>query len=171
LNINHITPIIRPDFWITSTSTKSAIFGNSGGTMTAGNKRETPRAADKISKPPILKIYGFQCALVLLASAILFPLDKVTAYSAVFGGMISVVPNAYFALQVFRYTGAAFAKDVARSFYRGESGKFVSTLALFAATFSLVQPLQVFVLFMTYLSVMLLNAVILARYALPGNRN
>lgn len=138
--------------------------------MTAGNERETPRAAHKISTPPILKIYGFQCALVLLASAILFPLDKVTAYSAVIGGMISVVPNAYFARQVFRYTGAAFAREVARSFYRGESGKFVSTLALFAATFALVQPLQVFVLFMTYLSVMLLNAVILARYALPGNR-
>ena len=138
--------------------------------MTAGKERGNPRAAHKISKPPILKIYGFQCALVLLASAVLFPLDKVMAYSSVIGGMISVVPNAYFARQVFRYAGAAFAREVARSFYRGESGKFVLTLALFAATFALVQPLQVFVLFMTYLSVMLLNAVILARYALPGNR-
>ncbi len=92
------------------------------------------------------------------------------AYSAVIGGMISVVPNAYFARQVFRYTGAAFAREVARSFYRGESGKFVTTVMLFAATFALVQPLQVFVLFLAYLIVMLLNAVILARYALRGNR-
>ncbi|WP_295873312.1 ATP synthase subunit I [uncultured Zhongshania sp.] len=138
--------------------------------MTAGNERKVPRAAHKIARPPILKIYGLQCALVLLSSFILFPVDKVMAYSAVIGGMISVVPNAYFARQVFRYTGAAFARDVARSFYRGESGKFVTTVMLFAATFALVQPLQVFVLFLAYLIVMLLNAVILARYALRGNR-
>jgi ATP synthase protein I len=146
------------------------MFGNSGDTMTAGNERQNPRAGHKLSKPPILKIYGFQCALVLFASAILIPLDKVTAYSIFIGGMISVLPNAYFAHQVFRYVGAAFAREVARSFYRGESGKFVLTLALFSATFALVQPLQVFVLFMTYLSVMLLNAVILARYAFLGNK-
>jgi ATP synthase protein I len=138
--------------------------------MTAGNERGISRAVHKISRPPILRIYGFQCALVLLASVILIPLDKVTAYSAVIGGMISVVPNVYFARQVFRYTGAAFAREVARSFYRGESGKFVTTLALFAATFVLVQPLQVFVLFLAYLSVMLLNAVMLARYTGLSNR-
>jgi ATP synthase protein I len=85
--------------------------------------------------------------------------------------MISVVPNAYFARQVFRYAGAAFAREVARSFYRGESGKFVTTVLLFAATFALVQPLQVFVLFLAYLAVMLLNAVLLARYGLASNKN
>ncbi|WP_269621096.1 ATP synthase subunit I [Zhongshania sp. BJYM1] len=138
--------------------------------MTAENERRIPRAVHKVPTPPILKIYGFQCALVLLASVMLIPLDKVTAYSAVIGGMISVVPNAYFARQVFRYAGAAFAREVTRSFYRGESGKFVTTVAMFAATFALVQPLQVFVLFIAYLIVMLLNAVILARYAGLGKK-
>ncbi|RNL66441.1 ATP synthase subunit I [Zhongshania marina] len=139
--------------------------------MTAEEMRKSPRAVHKIFRPPLLKIYGFQCALVLLASVILFPLDKVAAYSTVIGGMISVVPNAYFARQVFRYAGAAFAREVARSFYRGESGKFVTTVLLFAATFALVQPLQVFVLFLAYLAVMLLNAVLLARYGLASNKN
>ncbi|CAA0104335.1 Uncharacterised protein [Zhongshania aliphaticivorans] len=139
--------------------------------MAVVKERESPRTVHKISRPPILKIYSFQCALVLFVSVMLIPLDKIMAYSLFIGGMISVVPNAYFARQVFLYTGAAFAREVSRSFYRGETGKFVTTLVLFAATFIFVQPLHVFVVFLAYLFVMLLNAVILARYAVLGKKN
>jgi ATP synthase protein I len=130
--------------------------------MTADRQRKIPRTAHQIARPPLLKIYGLQFAVVLLASVTALPLDKVTAYSIAIGGMISVIPNAYFARQVFKYTGAAYAREVTQAFYRGESGKFIATLGLFAATFVFVRPLQVFVLFLAYLIVMLLNAILLA---------
>lgn len=132
--------------------------------MTADRQRKTPRTAHQIARPPLLRIYGLQFAVVLLASVTALPLDKVAAYSIVIGGMISVIPNAYFARQVFRYTGAAYAREVTQAFYRGESGKFITTLGLFATTFAFVRPLQVIVLFLAYLIVMLLNAVLLATH-------
>ncbi|WP_373096652.1 ATP synthase subunit I [Zhongshania sp.] len=130
--------------------------------MTADRQRKIPRTAHQIARPPLLKIYGLQIAVVLLASVAALPVDKVIAYSIFIGGMISVIPNAYFARQVFRYAGAAYAREVTQAFYRGESGKFITTLGLFATTFAFVKPLQVFVLFLAYLIVMLLNAVLLA---------
>jgi ATP synthase protein I len=132
--------------------------------MKADRQRKIPRTAHQIARPPVLKIYGFQVLLVLLASVIAFPSDSVIAGSIAIGGMISVIPNAYFARQVFRYTGAAYAREVTQSFYRGESGKFVTTLALFATTFAFIRPLQVFVLFLAYLTAMLLNALLLAKF-------
>ncbi|EIF41411.1 F0F1 ATP synthase subunit I [gamma proteobacterium BDW918] len=130
--------------------------------MTADRQRKIPRTAHQIARPPLLKIYGLQIAVVLLASVTALPLDMVAAYSIAIGGMISVIPNAYFARQVFRFTGAAYARQVTQGFYRGESGKFITTLGLFASAFVFVKPLQVFVLFLAYLIVMLLNAVLLA---------
>jgi len=138
--------------------------------MKAERQRKIPRTAHQIARPPVVKMYGLQFAVVLLASVIAIPLDMVVAYSIMIGGMISVIPNAYFARQVFRYAGAAYAREVAQSFYRGESGKFIATLALFATTFALVKPLQVFVLFLAYLIVMLLNAVILAHFTVVNKK-
>lgn len=133
--------------------------------MTAANQqRKISPAPPSISRPPLLKIYALQCVLVLFASAVALFLNTVDAYSIFIGGVISIVPNAYFARQVFRYAGAIYAQQVARSFYRGETGKFLTTLALFTGTFVLVKPLNVFALFMAYLSIMMLNAFLIAYY-------
>ena len=60
----------------------------------------------QIKAPPIYIAFGIQfivCVIAALTSAVL--LDIVVAYSILLGGMISIVPNSYFAWKAFRYRG------------------------------------------------------------------
>lgn len=58
------------------------------------------------------------------------------------GAGIAIAGSLYFALQAFRHAGARQAPQIVRSFYKGEAGKFVITVLLFAAVFVGVRPLQ-----------------------------
>lgn len=118
-------------------------------------------ALDKI-RPPLIKIYALQTLVLLLVSAVVFPIDRVASYSLLLGGMISVVPNAYFARQVFKYTGALRAREVERGFYKGEAGKFVAVMCFFAIAFALVKPLNALVLLGGFALTTLLNTGLLA---------
>lgn len=62
------------------------------------------------------------------------------AISALTGGLVCLLPNAYFAWRTFRYQGARFARDIVKSFYRAEAGKFGLTAALFTFVFIAVPP-------------------------------
>jgi ATP synthase protein I len=66
----------------------------------------------------------------------------VLAYSALLGGLISALPNSYFALQAFKYRGASNAEKVVKSFIKGELGKIGITLVLFALSFTLITNLN-----------------------------
>ena len=66
----------------------------------------------------------------------------VAGYSALLGGLISAVPNSYFALHAFKFQGARNADKVVKSFIRGELGKIVFTGVLFALSFTLVTSLD-----------------------------
>lgn len=102
-------------------------------------------------KPPVLVIAAVQLLLVSLAGAGLhFAGEPVTALSVVIGGALCALPNAYFGLRAFRHSGARAANRVVENFYRGETGKFVLTLAGFAAVFALVRPLNPAALFISY---------------------
>lgn len=98
-------------------------------------------------------------ALVIVAAGFA-AYDKVVAYSVLLGGLISILPNAYFARLAFRRTGARLASEVVRLFYRGEAGKFLLTTALFAATFVSVKPINVVALFVTFGLVTLMNWIV-----------
>lgn len=65
------------------------------------------------------------------------------AISVSLGAGIAIAGSLYFALQAFRHAGARQAPQIVRSFYKGEAGKFVITVLLFAAVFVGVKPLQV----------------------------
>lgn len=58
------------------------------------------------------------------------------------GAGIALVGSLYFALLAFRHAGARQAPQVVQNFYKGEAGKFVITVLLFAAVFAWVKPLQ-----------------------------
>lgn len=57
------------------------------------------------------------------------------AKTAFAGSIISLVPNAIFAVYAFRFGGARSASEVVRSFYAGEALKMVLTIILFALAF------------------------------------
>jgi ATP synthase protein I len=73
--------------------------------------------------------------------SLLFP-GTTTAYSVLLGGLISALPNSYFALHAFKYQGARNADRVVKSFIKGELGKIVITMVLFALSFTLITDLN-----------------------------
>jgi len=89
--------------------------------------------------------------LVLLAS------DKVRAWSVFSGGLIAVLPQAYFAALAFRWRGARSAKAIARSAYVGQVGKFLLSLAGFAAVFVALRPIDAPAVFAGYLLMLVIQ--------------
>jgi ATP synthase protein I len=81
-------------------------------------------------------------ATVLIAAIFLFISNEVAAYSILIGGCISAISNHFFAIQAFRYRGARNAEKVVQSFMKGEAGKIIITLLLFALTFILISAIN-----------------------------
>lgn len=117
-----------------------------------------------LARPPLIRILFAQFAVLFIGVALLLLADLVTAYSALLGGLVSIGPNAYFTRWAFRYSGAKAAADVARSFYRGEAGKFLLTALLFASVFALVRPLDVVVFFLAYMFMVAVNWILALRF-------
>lgn len=82
-----------------------------------------------------------QIGLSILAALIAWFCSGVLAgWSAILGGMISVIPNTYFAYRLFQYHGARAAKQIVNSFYRGEAAKLLMTMVLFTLVFTTLNP-------------------------------
>jgi len=96
-----------------------------------------------------------QLALLLLLCLCLLAFDTVVAYSMLGGGLIAIVPQAYFAALAFRWRGARSARAIARSGYAGEFGKFLLSAAGFALVFAVVRPISGPAVFAGYLVMLL----------------
>ncbi|MDP1541239.1 MAG: ATP synthase subunit I [Moraxellaceae bacterium] len=55
------------------------------------------------------------------------------ALSALAGAVIVLIGQIYFVSRAFRHAGATSARHIVREFFRGEAGKFLLTVLLFAA--------------------------------------
>ena len=105
---------------------------------------------NKHSTRGVKRLLVCQIALTLLlafANWLLFGVKS--GCSSILGGMIIIIPNAYFAWRVFRYQGAKSARKIVNGLYKGEAIKFLLTLVLFAMVFILfkVEALALFVTF------------------------
>lgn len=97
---------------------------------------------------PVVKVLIVQLIVALLICVLLWVWRGWTAgYSGLFGGAIAWLPNLYFARKAFRFSGARAAREILRSFYAGEAGKFVLTAVLFALVFAGVKPVDAPALF------------------------
>ena len=97
--------------------------------------------------PSVYKVIVAQLVWTVSLSLVCLSIFGVVAgYSALLGGLISAVPNSYFALHAFKFQGARNADKVVKSFIRGELGKIVFTGVLFALSFTLVTSLNEFAL-------------------------
>ena len=93
--------------------------------------------------PSVYKVIVAQLVWTVSLSLVCLSIFGVVAgYSALLGGLISAVPNSYFALHAFKFQGARNADKVVKSFIRGELGKIVFTGVLFALSFTLVTSLD-----------------------------
>jgi ATP synthase protein I len=108
----------------------------------------------EIARPPVHLITLAQLALLVPISLGLLAVDKVIAYSVVSGGLVAIVPQAYFAVLAFRWRGAQSASAIARSSYAGVLGKFLLSIAGFALVFAVVRPIDGPAVFMGYLAML-----------------
>ena len=111
-------------------------------------------AGAEMSRPPVHRITLAQLALLATICLFLAAFDKVCAYSLASGGLIAIVPQAYFASQAFRWRGARSTRAIARSSYAGEIGKFLLSVAGFAVVFAAVRPIDGLAVFVGYLAML-----------------
>lgn len=96
-----------------------------------------------LKAPPVYKVIVAQlAATTLIATISLLVIGVTMAYSVLLGGLISALPNSYFALHAFKYQGARNAEKVVKGFIRGELGKIIFTVVLFALSFTLITNLN-----------------------------
>ena len=81
------------------------------------------------------RLIAYQVLVAVVVSLGFLAKDFNAAYSSLLGGLICIIPNMIFALYATRFGGARAAKQIARSFYLGETLKFVLTVVLFTVTF------------------------------------
>jgi ATP synthase protein I len=78
------------------------------------------------------RIVALQALVVIVFAGIVFSLHAFqAAYSVLWGGMICVLANLYFARKLFASTGALAANKILQAFYWGEAVKLTLTLFLF----------------------------------------
>ena len=111
-------------------------------------------AGAEIARPPVHRITLAQLALLIPTCLVLAAFDTVRAYSVLCGGLVAIVPQAWFARLAFRWRGATSARAIARSSYAGEVGKFVLSAAGFAAVFAAVRPIDGLAVFAGYLAML-----------------
>ena len=106
-----------------------------------------------IQRPPVFRITLFQLGLSGLIALLFLLKSQNAAVSALAGGMICTVPNAYFIYKAFKYSGARQIDYVLRSLYQGGTWKIVLTAIGFAAAFKLINPVDFMALFSAFIAV------------------
>ena len=113
----------------------------------------------EIARPPVHRITLAQLATLTLLRLLMLAYDQVVAWSLAAGGLIAIVPQAYFARLAFRWRGAKSARAVARSSYAGEIGKFLLSIAGFAVVFATVRPISGLAVFAGYLAMLAIQII------------
>ena len=90
-------------------------------------------------------------------------LDGVAAYSVLLGGLICAVSNEHLLRKSFQYRGARSAPATVKSFYLGQAGKWVITVALLGLVLTQVEPVNAVALFAGLVLAQLAGIVALAR--------
>lgn len=98
-------------------------------------------------------------AVTAVISALLLFYDGPAAYSALAGGLIATLANAWFVAKVF--TGKQIDEPIlaVSALYKGEIYKILLTAALFIIAFVMIRPVNAVTLLITYFVVHLTPAV------------
>ena len=126
-----------------------------------------------LKAPPVYKVIVAQLVVTSFMAVLSLLLSgTVMAYSALLGGLISALPNSYFALQAFKFRGASNAEKVVKSFIRGELGKIGITLVLFALSFTLITNLNELALMLGFVTTHFVGVMVsgLISYSPTGNK-
>lgn len=112
----------------------------------AGRSKQSRRFAMQY-----FRILLVQLALTCLLALLLMLKDFVTAYSALIGGLLYLMPAGWFSLRVLVKNTAQTPREILANMYISETGKVLLAVALFSLVFMLVEPLNAGALFVTYI--------------------
>ena len=116
--------------------------------------KQNSRSVSNLKAPPVYKVILAQLAITGFISVISLLFSGTTmALSVLLGGPISALPNSYFALHSFKYSGARNADKIVRGFIRGELGKIVMTVVFFALSFALISSLNELALILGFIAI------------------
>ena len=116
--------------------------------------KQNSRSVSNLKAPPVYKVILAQLAMTGFISVISLLFSGTTmALSVLLGGLISALPNSYFALHAFKYSGARNADKIVRGFIRGELGKIVMTVVFFALSFALISSLNELALILGFIAI------------------
>ena len=122
--------------------------------MDARTPNKTP-----FHKRPSFPVLVLQAVVALFAAlALWFFQGPIAGYSGLLGGLIALVPNAYFAYRVYRYFGARSARAIVSELFSGEAGKLILTAVLFITVWVGVEPLEAVAVFIGYLAGLAVSA-------------
>jgi len=92
---------------------------------------------------------------VVLAAVLWGVFGKVVGYSALLGGLICVIPNAFLALRLAVPRSDPGAQALLGAAWIGEIGKLALTVLFFTLVFTLVRPLSAAALFAGFITTQL----------------
>jgi ATP synthase protein I len=116
-------------------------------------------AGAKIKRPAVYRISIIQLLILLGSSLILLGSQIEWAYSVLCGGLIAILPQAYFAARTFKWRGAQSAQSIARASYGGVVGKFMFSAAGFAVVFAMLRPINGLAVFAAYIAMLLIQII------------
>ena len=121
------------------------------------------------SKQQAIKYIKSQLLLTVVISVILLVFDGVMAYSALTGGLVATIANAWFAYKVFSVSPDSAAETMVASAYMGEIYKIILTGALFISAFVVIKPISAAALLITYFVIHMTPAVVSGLDSKAGN--
>lgn len=104
----------------------------------------------KATPAQIRVILLLQLVVTLGMSAVALAFGDVYGKSALAGGLIATLANAWFAKQAFRNPTEKDPKQILSTVYRAEISKVILTLLMFVAAIRLVRQLHIITLVSTY---------------------
>lgn len=110
-----------------------------------------------IPKPLVYRVILVQMAVTAVMTLGLLVVDRVMAMSALLGGLICLLPNAWLVRKAFAFGGAQSAQRIVNSFYKGEAGKFLLTVCGFTLAFAWIRPLHPLMLMGAFVVVQAVN--------------
>jgi len=105
----------------------------------------------KASTRQIRQIILIQLGTTFAISVALLVVDKVYFRSALAGGLIATLANAYFAWKVFAKQQESNPEQILATYYAAEVGKIILTVMMFTGAIVLIKPLSIVTLMGVYL--------------------
>lgn len=112
------------------------------------------------SKKQAIRYIQSQLVLTAAISLLMLFFDVVKAYSALTGGLIATIANAWFAYKVFRVSPDSAAETMLASVYMGEIYKIIMIGAMFICAFVLIKPVSAVVLLISFFVIYMTPALV-----------